>query len=102
MAKVKFNFDVDGIYQELRYYRSSTPMDISSMPAPIKSGFTEKEVTDDTAPDTSFYSRFSAVRDGVEYISEEVFILITTGEVILKFESYTRPSGDSTDLVFIA
>lgn len=74
MAKVKFKFDVDGVYQELKYYRSTTPMDVSSMPAPIKAGFTEKEITDEAAPDSDFYVRFSAIRNGVEYISDEINI----------------------------
>ncbi len=71
-----FSYAIDGFYDYVNYYRSETPMDAGSMPAPTATGITGNTYTDTTATKGKYYYvRFSSVRSGVEKISAEIKIL---------------------------
>lgn len=73
-SQIDYTFDSDGYGFTYNYYASSTPMNISSMPAPKATGITAKSYSDLTPLVGDFYVRFSAT-DGVnEYISDEFFV----------------------------
>ncbi|WP_096911027.1 MULTISPECIES: discoidin domain-containing protein [Acinetobacter] len=73
--EIDFSYHVDGFYHSVNYYRSETPMDAGSMPAPTATGITGTTFTDTTAETGKiYYVRFGSVRDTVEKISSEIVI----------------------------
>ncbi|WEI20151.1 hypothetical protein PY247_10745 [Acinetobacter proteolyticus] len=77
--EIDFSYAIDGFYDYVNYYRSETPMDAGTMPAPTATGITATTYTDTTATKGKYYYvRFSSVRSGVEKISDEMKILAGT------------------------
>lgn len=70
--KVEYAFKVDGFYSSANYYRSDTPMNPLSMPAPTVTGITGLSYTDTTIQEKMNYVRFSTIRNGIEKISAEI------------------------------
>lgn len=80
---VEYFFDFEGIPEEIKYYRSTTPFDLNNMPEPIDVGIESKRYIDVTAPKGTFYAIFSAVRSGVDYYSQPIMVFVpdSGGEV---------------------
>lgn len=73
--EIDFSYQVDGFFDSVNYYRSETPMNSESMPAPTATGITGTTYTDAAAIlGKSYYVRFGSVRNGIEKISEEITV----------------------------
>lgn len=74
--EIDFSYAIDGFFSSVNYYRSETPMDAGSMPAPTAMGITGLTYTDTTATKGKYYYvRFGSVRSSVEKISNEYRVL---------------------------
>lgn len=84
MGGVRLEFAQFGDFDSFTIYRSTTPMDIASLPAPIAAGLTTMYYVDSTIVDEqSYYYRVGVVRDGVELVSDEMqYIPAAAGSVI--------------------
>lgn len=59
-------------------YRSSTPMNVGSMPSPIVTNLTNKSYSDSTVTSgITYYYRIGAIKYGVERISPEITVIAT-------------------------
>lgn len=72
--KIDYAFNVDGFYDSVNYYRSLTPMNPLSMPAPTATGITGLAYSDTTAADTNYFVRFGSVKNSIEKISDEISV----------------------------
>lgn len=74
-VEIDFSYLVDGDFDSIKYYRSLTPMNIESMPAPTVTGITTLTYTDTTAQKgKTYYVRFGAVKGPTEKISSEITV----------------------------
>lgn len=109
MAGLRVEFAQFGDFDSFAIYRSDTPMNISSMPAPIATGLSTMYFVDTSAiVGRSYYYRVSVLRDGDIEISDEAFIKVTTS--VLKAFKWVRltniitrleqPVRDPVEIVF--
>ena len=75
IKSVLYNFEIIGDFDTINYYRSLTPMNTESMPAPTVNGITETIYRDKTVdPEITYYVRFGSVYEGEEKISDEIIV----------------------------
>lgn len=72
--KFILNWDLDGLVNEQRYYRSTIPIDTLLPPSPtvILNSEVRSYIDLEVEPGITYYLRVSAVRNGVEKFSQEV------------------------------
>lgn len=73
MGGVRLEFAQFGDFDSFTVYRSDTPIDIASLPAPIAAGLTTMYYVDSAIVDQQdYYYRVGVVRDGEELVSDEM------------------------------
>lgn len=81
--RIDYTFKIDGFFDSVNYYRSETPMNPSSMPAPTDTGITGFTYTDDTIVNQiNYYVRFGSVRGVIEKISDEIVVELAPRHLI--------------------
>lgn len=74
--KIDYIYKVDGFYDIINYYKSTTPMNTTSMPAPAATGLSALSYIDNDIGQTGkYYVRFSTVRNSEEKFSNETIVL---------------------------
>ena len=78
--RLELNWKLDGFVDEQRYYCSETPIDPQNLPIPkaILAGDVRSHLDADISIGLTYHIRMSAVRNGIEKISDE--IVLTTSE----------------------
>lgn len=72
MSSVNLNWDAAGQIDSYKVYRSTSPMNPSSLPVPLATGITAKSYSDTTAvTGNPYYYRVASVKSGIEKISSE-------------------------------
>jgi len=80
MSSVNLTWDADGNIDSYNIYRSTSPMNIASLPAPLATGITTKSYSDTTvAVDNLYYYRVSSIKNSIEKVSNE--FIIETGDL---------------------
>lgn len=79
--EIDFTYQIDGLFHSVNYYRSETPMNVASMPAPTETGVTGLTFTDATAANNKlYYVRFGSMKSGIEKISSEIEVYGGNGD----------------------
>lgn len=76
----------DTLFDSFNYYCEAAPMDTDAMPAAKASGITDLNHTDDLDFSVRQYMRIGAIRDGVEYLSDEKSFLGIPHDLVTKYE----------------
>ncbi|MHA3062072.1 discoidin domain-containing protein [Acinetobacter sp. ANC 4636] len=75
MSSVNLTWDAVGQIDSYKVYRSTSPMNPASLPAPLATGITAKSYSDATISQGSkYYYRVGAVKNGIEKLSEEYIV----------------------------
>ena len=77
----------DTLFDSFNFYRDTTPIDENALPAPTVSGLESTSYVDTVNFSQRHYMRVGAVRDGVEYLSNEVSFLGVPHDLVTKFEN---------------
>lgn len=80
MSSVNLTWEADGNIDSYNIYRSTSPMNIASLPAPLATGITTKSYSDTTvAVDNLYYYRVGSIKNSIEKVSNE--FVIETGDL---------------------
>lgn len=95
--RLELNWKLDGFVDEQRYYCSETPIDPANLSAPkaILAGDARTYIDSDSIVDVTYYIRVSSVRNGVEKLSEELTVTVSSVKNIL----IVSASATTTDVV---
>lgn len=74
----------DTLYESFNYYCDTVPMDAAVMPAPKAEGLESTSHTDSLDFTVRQYMRIGAMRDGVEYLSDEISFLGIPHDLVVK------------------
>lgn len=86
MSSVNLTWAADGNIDSYNIYRSTSPMNIASLPAPLATGITTKSYSDTTAANgTKYYYRVASVAGSTNKISSEISVSTVTNPVLSLF-----------------
>ncbi|WP_151769352.1 LamG domain-containing protein [Acinetobacter junii] len=96
MAIIDYTYKVDGFFNTINYYRSTTPLNVGAMPPPVATGITELSYSDTTAAsDADYYVRFGSVKAGIEKLSSQ--ISVSTRGIVEYADTYLNLFADVID-----
>lgn len=94
MSSVNLAWAADGPIDSYNIYRSLSPMNVASLPAPLVTGVSTKSYSDSSiALGNLYYYRVGSVRNGVEKVSAEIEALSFAEYA----NTYLRLKSDVTD-----
>ena len=84
--RLELNWKLDGFVDEQRYYCSETPIDPQNLPIPkaILAGDVRSHLDVDISIGLTYHIRMSAVRNGIEKISDEI-VLTTSASISYRY-----------------
>lgn len=79
MSSINFTWSADGSIDSYKVYRSTSPMNVASLPTPLATGVATKSYND-TAVTTGnpYYYRVSSLKNGIEKVSSEIVFHLET------------------------
>lgn len=76
MSSINLMWIADGNIDSYNIYRSTSPMNIASLPPALATGVTTKSYSDASIiPGTVYYYRVSSIKFGIEKVSSEISVL---------------------------
>lgn len=79
MSSINLNWSAGGSIDSYKVYRSTSPMNVASLPVPLATGIAAKSYNDTTVSTGSpYYYRVASVKNGVEKVSSETVFHLET------------------------
>lgn len=111
MSSINLSWSAEGTIDSYKVYRSTSPMNVASLPEPLATGITTKSYSDATVTvGNTYYYRVASVKNGVEKVSSEINIkaenwnpsrILATPSIFLDDTSMTPSSwGSNTNSLY--
>lgn len=105
--RLELSWDVDGFFEEQRYYCSSIPINANHLPTPkaVLANDLRTYVDTDIIEGPAYYVRIGSVKNGVEKLSDEIYVIAFNGYAnkffnlngLISFNSDVVISADQTN-----